>query len=73
MATFQARYGGHCDACEESIVPGERVLYVDDNVLVHAGCADSELRVRRRPAKEVVCKTCFLIKPCGCDDEGTAA
>ena len=73
MSTLQARYGGTCDSCEEDILPGDRVRYVGDGVLIHAACADPDLRVRRRPVKEVVCTTCFLVKPCPCDDERRTA
>lgn len=68
MGTFQAKYGGSCEGCEERIVPGDRVLWVEGG-LVHAGCADPDLRVRRRPVKEVTCTGCFIVKPCECDDE----
>ena len=67
MSTFQAQYGGSCVACTERIVPGDRVLYVEDG-LIHAGCADPDLRVRRKPVVEVVCEECFIVRPCGCED-----
>lgn len=40
MTTFQARYPGHCHACDERIVPGENVLYSEDHELMHAVCVD---------------------------------
>lgn len=71
MATFRAQYGGVCESCEDRIRPGDRVLYVEDG-LIHAACADSDLRVRRRPPVEETCPVCWLIKPCGCDDGRSA-
>ncbi|MEX1078905.1 MAG: hypothetical protein WED09_07340 [Homoserinimonas sp.] len=64
--SFLAQYDGTCGRCEES-VKGQRVKYVDGE-LVHTGCADGEgvLTVTR---KEVVCEECFIVKPCGCEEE----
>lgn len=67
VSTFTAKYAGVCEACTERFPAGARVRYVAGG-LVHAGCQDSELRVRRRKAKEVVCGVCFVIKPCRCED-----
>lgn len=67
MSTFQAQYGGSCEGCTERIIPGDRVLYVEGG-LIHAGCADPDLRVRRRLVKEEVCAVCFIVRPCGCED-----
>lgn len=63
---FTASYAGVCEACEERIRPGDRVRYADD-VLVHAGCADGV--ARRRSVVEEVCAVCWLVKPCGCEEE----
>jgi hypothetical protein len=64
---FLARYTGTCGRCEDDIRPGQRVKYVAGE-LVHTGCADGEgvLTVTR---KEVVCEKCWLVKPCGCEEE----
>lgn len=67
MGTFRAKYGGGCEACEERIRPGNRARYVEGGV-IHAGCADPDLRVRRKPVVEVVCEECFIVRPCGCED-----
>lgn len=62
-AVFEARYNGHCAAdCGESVKAGDPVRFLDDE-LVHADCE----RVRRR-IPEVVCTSCWLTKPCECDD-----
>jgi hypothetical protein len=64
---FGARYHGSCAACGDDIHPGDMVRYVDDG-LIHAGCADASLRVRPRAKKAEVCGTCFMEKPCPCED-----
>lgn len=66
MRTFTARYHGRCAACDEQIIPGDTVGYDDDGALVHDNCDDAA-----PPAEKaaVVCPTCWLTKPCGCDDE----
>ncbi len=69
---FEAKYHGRCAECEDEIEPGDRVRYVDGG-LVHVGCLDPALRVRRRQTKAEVCTTCWLERPCPCDDEGRAA
>lgn len=65
MSTFKAKYGGRCAAeCGEQIRPGDDVVYVDDE-LVHLDCEAQALR----PARvEVVRESCFLVKPCPCED-----
>jgi hypothetical protein len=66
MTIFQARYAGCCDECDEPIRQGDRLKWVADEV-VHASCAPSMKRVKKAA---VVCQVCWLVKPCGCDDEG---
>jgi len=58
-------YGGRCAAeCGEQIRPGDDVVYVEDE-LVHVDCEERALR----PAREVeVCTSCWLQKPCPCED-----
>lgn len=83
MSTFVARYEGPCAAgCGVRVRPGDDVVYVDDEV-VHADCEELALLppYRRGPARTdrleelfarplgVVCGTCFVEKPCRCDDE----
>jgi hypothetical protein len=66
---FEAKYGGVCEACEERIRPGERVTYDVHDDLVHASCAGAGVsRSVRREAAEVVCETCWLVKPCECEE-----
>lgn len=61
--SFEAKYRGHCDECDEPIEVGDTLTYLDD-VAVHLHCKEVPLR-HRRP--EEVCTECWLIKPCGCD------
>ena len=68
-APFLARYGGRCLVCDGQISPGDMVVYDDDDALVHQGCENYRPpRERQAP----VCSTCWLTKPCGCDDEAIA-
>lgn len=72
-----ARWSGRCAAdCGESIAAGDRVVYVDDE-LVHEECEVEGLVAaeRRHGPRRVaeVCTVCFLVRPCPCDDGGSAA
>jgi hypothetical protein len=65
--TFPAKFHGRCGACDEHIVPGQPVKYVDD-VLVHDDCeasAPAEVKVGE------TCQGCFTQKAldgsCLCD------
>jgi hypothetical protein len=60
MSAFAARYRGFCSNCDDAIVPGDVVEYVDEE-LVHAECSPRE----EKPLD--VCAVCWLVKPCGCD------
>lgn len=65
-ATFPARFDGTCAAaCDSRIHPGDRVRYVDDQ-LVHDVCAPKPDPLELQPG-EVVCGVCWLVKPCRCD------
>lgn len=77
MGAFIARWSGRCAAeCGEAIAAGDRVLYVDDE-LVHEGCElEGLVAAEGRHGKvrsAVVCTRCWLVRPCPCDDEGSAA
>lgn len=62
---FEARYHASCAAgCDEAIRPGQTVRYVDYR-LVHDDCTTHE-PPPERPA--VVCESCWLTKPCDCED-----
>lgn len=63
---FTAKYAGFCDSCEEPIRPGDTVAFIRGGDLVHAGC--TEPAAVRRAVKTETCTTCWLIKPCGCED-----
>jgi hypothetical protein len=62
--SFEAKYASTCASCDERIRPGELVAYIQgpDHELVHDECHAKP----RKPAE--VCTTCWLEKPCGCDD-----
>lgn len=37
---IDARYEGYCVACEDKIIPGERIKYSDlDGVFIHEECS----------------------------------
>lgn len=63
MSEFEAKYGGTCGSCDERIRVGELVTY-DEDVLVHAECEAAARMVRNQD----VCGTCWLVKPCDCED-----
>lgn len=65
---FEAKYHGRCADCGEHIAPGDRVRY-DDDRLVHDNCEASATPdpTVLRP-DEIVCESCWLVKPCGCED-----
>lgn len=67
MSTFQAKYGGNCGACGERIHKDDWAKYMEDN-LVHADCEDVQPE-----RKAEVCISCWLTKPCECDDEAVAS
>lgn len=68
MIPFKARYFGRCAACDEQINPGESVEYDDDDELVHRECR-WVVPVTAGDKRAPVCTTCWLTKPCGCDDQ----
>jgi len=65
--TFTAQFHGICAACGIYIVPGESCAYNEDGKVVHARICDPYTRrVEQRSAE--VCTTCWLTKPCECDE-----
>lgn len=65
--TFKAMYHGICRECEEPIQPGDLCAYSEDDDIAHArDCNPYARRVEQRSA--TVCTTCFLTKPCECDE-----
>jgi hypothetical protein len=64
VSAFVARYGGRCGGCSERIKPGEQVVYVDDE-LAHVDCEQWAIENADQPE---VCTTCWLEKPCPCED-----
>ncbi|MBC7308266.1 MAG: hypothetical protein H5T80_15350 [Dietzia sp.] len=67
-AAFTALYRSQCAVCDETILPGHDVTWVDDD-LVHLECADIARVAHHRTERPVpVCETCHLTKPCDCED-----
>lgn len=64
--TFAAKHRGPCAGGCEGIEPGDEVEFVDD-ALMHVDCEDAE-GVRPEPKQAETCPTCWLERPCGCDD-----
>jgi hypothetical protein len=70
--SFEAQYEGRCPA-GDAIEPGDEIEYFDDQV-VHTDClAFVRSRARRDEKTREVCTTCWLLKPCECDDERKTA
>lgn len=67
--TFPARYDGVCAAhCGHRIHPGDPVRYDDNDALRHDECTPKRDPLELAPG-EIVCGTCWLVKPCRCDDD----
>lgn len=64
VSAFEAKYGGKCEGCGARIIPGQLVVFVDDE-LVHLECEPWALR---KAAEVDVCPACWLVRPCGCED-----
>lgn len=60
VATFLARWDGHCFDCEQGIHRGTLCRWDDEGRPAHAKCPTE------RPV--AICPRCFLTQPCGCDD-----
>lgn len=56
---FRADHDGSCERCGGSIQSGDLVEFRGFGSLEHVDC---------ERAARVVCTTCWLVKPCGCDD-----
>ncbi len=56
--TFEARFPGRCEACDEPIEPGQPVVFDDDDVLVHDDCRGMVRVPERAPDP---CGECFLV------------
>lgn len=64
--SFEARYAGWCSDCDDRIHEGDQVTYADDTgTLVHLTCDTSNPPARIAD----VCGTCWLTKPCECEDQ----
>ena len=62
---FRAKYPGQCSECDVRIDVGD-MIRMGENGPQHTNC-DLILKpsIPRKP--EVVCGTCWLVKPCDCD------
>jgi hypothetical protein len=69
MGAFQARFEGRCDDCREPIARGEWIVSKGDGRgYAHEVCPDTpDSRLDLAPG-EVVCPTCWLVKPCDCPE-----
>lgn len=65
MSAFTARYSSRCAGCDERIEPGDMVVY-GGYAVVHADCDDTQTETEKEP---VVCPSCHLTQPCGCEDD----
>lgn len=70
--TFTARYRGRCVDCGEAIHEGDTIAMSEDGPLCQL-CHDTDPGYRpwyrtRRDDNPVVCDTCWLTKPCDCED-----
>lgn len=66
MKTFEARYSGYCHAeCGERIEQGDLVRYSDEGDLLHEDCIDRPTPIER---PVTVCPSCWLIRPCDCEE-----
>lgn len=66
---FEARYSGRCGDCGGTIKPGQLVRY-DGDKLVHDDCDGVTVVATEldRDAQREVCTSCFILKPCPCQD-----
>jgi hypothetical protein len=62
--TLKAKYAGRCYGCPDPIEVGDEItIDAELGQFVHVECKSVP------PRPEVVCTTCFMVKPCECDDE----
>lgn len=62
--SFEAKYAGRCDVCDERIKPGDQATFVEDEI-AHAACPQVV-------ALADPCPRCFMAPAsngtCGCDE-----
>jgi hypothetical protein len=63
-ADFPARFDGWCVSCDEPFRAGEIIRASVEGGYEHRSCQFHETRV-----DAPVCETCFLEKPCPCEDD----
>lgn len=63
---FTAQYAGTCQDCGDRFEIGAQIDREESFGYRHATCPDDP-RVDLSPT-DVVCESCFIVKPCGCDD-----
>lgn len=70
--SFPAKYRGKCTSCLEPIEVGQDVHFVGDSYggasreLQHVDCEEALVIPERSSAE--VCTSCWIEKPCECDD-----
>ena len=66
MSSFTARYRSTCADCEDTISPGDEVVYNSSNEVVHVKCPTSLTDQLNN-----ICPRCFMAMArngtCGCD------
>ena len=62
-----AQHAGICPECDDYIHPGDPIVTTADLDWAHETCKPSRIEV---PTTGVVCDICWMLKPCGCDDDG---
>ncbi|HLP66364.1 MAG TPA: hypothetical protein VK181_02470 [Rhizobium sp.] len=63
---FTAHYAGNCQECGGRFDAGDLIEREQAYGYRHASCPDDP-SVDLKPS-DVVCESCFIVKPCGCDD-----
>lgn len=63
---FTAQYAGTCQECGDQFKVGALIERDEPFGYRHSVCPDDP-RVDLGP-RDVVCDSCFIVKPCGCDD-----
>lgn len=67
---FQAKFEGRCEDCREPIARGEWIVSKGEGRgYAHEVCPETpELSRLDLAPTDVLCTSCWLVKPCPCDD-----
>jgi hypothetical protein len=61
-----AEHRSTCPECDDMIVPGDPIITTVDLQWAHEKCEPSSFEL---PPSGEICDRCWMVKPCGCDDE----